>query len=74
MGLWGADPPRAYYASAANLLVRRLRPAGAAGNPWDIADSTGNILRYPVMAARTREGVQSRVRGGLEDAEARVSR
>jgi hypothetical protein len=27
-GLWGADPPKAYYAFGANLLVRRLRTTG----------------------------------------------
>ena len=67
-GRWGADPPKGYFGRAAHLRVRRPRPAGAgpAGGPWDTPDSAGNILRYPVAAAPTREGDLATVTGGLE--------
>jgi hypothetical protein len=33
--------------------------------PWDTADSTGNVLRFPVAARPTREGTLAASEGGL---------
>lgn len=51
---------------ARELTALILAQAAPPPNPWDTADSRANVLRHPVAAAATQEGVLAHARGGLE--------